>query len=249
MKPLIIAHRGFSAIAPENTLAAFSKALELGVDYIELDIHLTKDDQVVIIHDETLERTTNGQGYVGDKSLEEIKKLDAGSWFDPAFKSEKIPTLEELIKLVNGKALLFIEVKKGKALYGGIEQRTIELIDRCGAREWCILHSFEKEVLYNIYHIDPSFPLYMTLEFDPSSEPFVPGSEIKEEPSYLSYESFKGYNVNHEVVDTTTMKKVRKMGWKIVVWTVNEETDIQRMVDLQVDGIITNFPDRVKRLV
>ena len=108
---MVVAHRGFSGAAPENTLAAFRMAIEAGSDMIELDVHLSKDGKVVVIHDETQERTTNGQGRVADRPLKEIKGLDAGSWFSPPFAGERIPTLQEVLSLAQGKVPVNIEIK------------------------------------------------------------------------------------------------------------------------------------------
>ncbi len=108
---LVIAHRGASGYAPENTLASIRKGLDMGADMVEIDIHLSKDGEVVVIHDATLERTTDGTGKVQSKTLEELKKLNAGSWFGKEFSQEKIPTLKEVIDLMDGKALLLIELK------------------------------------------------------------------------------------------------------------------------------------------
>lgn len=108
---MVIAHRGFSGQAPENTLASFQKAVELGSDMIELDVRFSKDGQVVVIHDDTIDRTTNGRGKVADYTLKELKQFDAGSWFAPQFSGERIPTLKEVLELVKGKVLVNIEIK------------------------------------------------------------------------------------------------------------------------------------------
>ncbi len=120
----ILAHRGASAYAPENTMAAFKKAIEMNADGIELDVHLSKDGYIVIIHDERVDRTTDGKGEVKDFSLDELKKLDAGSWFSDEYKGEKIPTLEELLSLIkNTEIYLNIEIKAGYRVYPDIEEK------------------------------------------------------------------------------------------------------------------------------
>jgi glycerophosphoryl diester phosphodiesterase len=114
--PLIIGHRGAAGLAPENTLASIEKALSLGVDRIEIDIHQTKDNVLVVIHDETLERTTNGKGKIKDLTYREILKYSAGAKFSPACENEKVPTLAEVLDLIDGKSQLLIELKKATAI-------------------------------------------------------------------------------------------------------------------------------------
>src|SRR5690625_6609337 len=128
MKPLIIAHRGASGNAPENTLAAFQLAVEEGADGIELDVHLSKDGELVVIHDDTLDRTTNGTGRVQDKDLDELKTYDAGSWFDSKFASERIPLLQEVIDILPDDVFLNVEIKNSPTVRS--EEHTSELQSR-----------------------------------------------------------------------------------------------------------------------
>ena len=125
----VFAHRGYSAKYPENTMAAFKAALKFNVDGIELDVHETKDGALVVIHDEKVNRTTNGKGYVKDYTLKQIKELDAGSWFNKNFKGEKIPTLKEVLQLVKptGK-IVNIELKSNIIPYDGMDLKVVELI-------------------------------------------------------------------------------------------------------------------------
>lgn len=130
MKNIInFAHRGASAVCPENTMAAFRKGLELGATGIETDVQMTKDGGLVLIHDETLNRTTSGSGYVKDKTLAEILEVDAGSWFSPEFKGEKLPLLEDLLDLLQGRdTVLNIEFKNGTFFYPGMEEKVIAAV-------------------------------------------------------------------------------------------------------------------------
>ena len=121
-RPLLIGHRGYPARYPENTLAAFTGAMDAGCDMIELDVTLTRDRRVVVIHDDTLDRTTNGSGSVRDRTVEEIRRLDAGSWFDPRFAAERVPLLDEVIALTAGRCMLNIEIKDER-LRGGLPGR------------------------------------------------------------------------------------------------------------------------------
>lgn len=140
------AHRGYSATHPENTLLAFERALEAGVEQIELDVALTKDQHVVVIHDETLERTTNGQGLVSEHTLAELAHLDAGSWKDSAYQDQHIPTLEEVLERVSGQAWLNIEIKMHQHAPDWITkltEKTLKLIRAHRAESWVVLASFD----------------------------------------------------------------------------------------------------------
>ena len=142
---LVVAHRGFSGAAPENTLAAFRKAIEAGSDMIELDIQLSKDGKIVVIHDETLERTTDGQGRVADRTFPEIRKLDAGSWFGSQFSGEKIPTLQEVLELAKGKVLVNIEIKNpahGQYPITELADQGLEAVKKAGMLNRVIFSSF-----------------------------------------------------------------------------------------------------------
>lgn len=141
------AHRGASAVCPENTMAAFRKGLELGATGIETDVQMTKDGGLVLIHDETLNRTTSGTGYVKDHTLAELLEVDAGSWFGPEFKDERLPLLEDLLDLLQGRdTILNIELKNGTFLYPGMEEKVIAAVrdfkmsDRVIFRASTIIH-------------------------------------------------------------------------------------------------------------
>ena len=129
MTVIVLAHRGYSAKAPENTMAAFELALAVGADGIELDVHMTRDGEIVVIHDDTLDRTTNGKGPVSDQTMAELRELDAGSWFSPEFAGERIPTLKLVLELIKDKdVLLNIEIKTGL----GFQQLNEELVPLFG---------------------------------------------------------------------------------------------------------------------
>ncbi len=241
-KTEIIAHRGFSGKAPENTMAAFRKALGLGVDGIELDIHLSNDGQLAVIHDEDVSRTTDGKGLVENMSSEELRNLDAGNWFSGKFRGERIPFLEEVMQLVSGSVTLWIEIKKGSRLYSGIEQKAIALIEKYRAEQWCVLHSFEPEVLENISSLRPGLPVFYTLEL---ASPRIFENFIRSPLPRLS--NAKGFNVNHDAIDADCIKAAGERNMKVLAWTVNEEKDLREMLEMGVDGIISNYPDKAKK--
>lgn len=146
-QPIIIAHRGAMGYAPENTISAFKLAIELGANALELDLRQTKDSIPVVLHDATVNRTTNGEGNVKYFNLKELQKLDAGSWFDKKFKDEKIPSLQEVIDELNDSIILIIELKEGNETYPGVEERIVTLVKENEIESRTILKSFDPNVL------------------------------------------------------------------------------------------------------
>jgi glycerophosphoryl diester phosphodiesterase len=159
-KPVIIAHRGASAYAPENTMAAFKKALEMKAGGIEIDVHLTKDGYPVVVHDEKLGRTSNGTGLIKDKTLEELKELDFGSWFSEEFKNQSIPTLDEVMELISTENILFnIELKSGAVLYHDIERIVVDMVKEYEMEERVIISSFNHYSLLEVKKIAPEIKI------------------------------------------------------------------------------------------
>lgn len=151
MREKILAHRGFSTKAPENTFAAFKKALDLGVGGIELDIQMSKDGHLIVIHDEKVDRTTDGKGFIKDLILENIKNLDAGSWFGEEFAGERVPVLEEVLELIGDRDFLVnIELKSGIIQYVGLEYRVLDTVKQYNFLDRTIFSSFNHYSLVNI---------------------------------------------------------------------------------------------------
>lgn len=218
-----IGHRGARGLEPENTLRSFRKAIEIGVDYVEGDVHLSRDGHPVVIHDPTLNRTTNGRGRVKDFTLEELKHLDAG-------KGEKIPHLEEVLLLVKGKAKIIVEIKEPRAL-----EPALKAIDKQGMKDSSVLTSFHAGVLKNV---PPGFTRAILSFRD------IPLTLFLAEKV-----SAKIVGLKYTIVDGRTRERVEKAGRKLLVWTVNEEKDMARMMELKVDYIASDFPDRLIKLV
>lgn len=247
-KPIIVAHRGASAYAPENTLASIKKAIAMGVDMVEIDVQLTKDKQIVLMHDLTVDRTTNGKGRVKDLLFDDIRKLDAGLWFSTEFAGEKIPTLEEVIETVKGKCKLLIEVKRVKTKNPEIEAKIIQLIDKYKAYNWCVVQSFETEVIKNIQAIDKSVECHKLVTMNLSVLPLHLDSRIKTGTIY-KYKTVQAINPYFKMLNKRKVDKIHSRGQKIITWTVNEKEDMKRMIEMGVDGIITNYPDRLIELL
>jgi len=238
---MVISHRGFSGVAPENTMAAFKKAIELGVDMIELDVHLSKDGQVVVIHDDTLNRTTNGKGKVANYTLSELKQLNAGSWFGSQFSGEKIPTLKEVLELSRGRVLVNIELKKGD-----LGQYTmIDLVDR--SFDEVIKMGMEDRVVFSSF--DP-FPLGGIQERSPRiqvnflyNKPWTSLQEV------IGGHPFFILTFRKSVLTQAHISKAHQEGIKVNVYTLNTEEEIAQFLQWGVDGIITDYPDRLIRIL
>ena len=232
---LIYAHRGASGYSPENTMAAFRKAVELGSHGIECDVQMTKDRRLVICHDETLERTTDGKGFIKDLSYNEIRELDAGGWFDSRFKNEKIPELSELLKLVKDNGLLLnIEIKSGIVQYPGIEERIIAEVEDFGLLSKVIISSFNHYSVKKCKEINPSVKtgiLYMEGLFEPWNYMKSLGCECAH-PFYMA-------------LTPEISKELKARGHIINVFTVNDPKASMKLSEMGVDGIITNYPDRI----
>lgn len=248
-EPLIIAHRGASGIAPENTLAAFEKALEIGVDRIEMDLRQTIDGEVIVLHDKTIRRTTNGWGSARKLSLKKVRRYSAGSWFHHQFSDERVPTFREVLELVNGRTTLLLEIKDGSPYHHGIEKNTIQLIKEYNAHDWCIVQSFNDRVLKNFRSLpDLHSDVQKLFEIVIPVAPFYGGSRFTYK-SLRRYDFAQEVNINFKSVTPLVVKKVHKMGKKINVWTVNDEYDLKLFVNMGVDGIITDYPNRLKRIL
>lgn len=232
--PIIIAHRGASAYAPENTLAAFEKAIEMGAAIIETDIHQTKDSAVVIMHDLSVDRTTNGKGLIKELTLDEFKHLKIKQ------NEYSAPTLEEAIQLINGRCQLLIELKKGNDFYPGIEKRVVELIHKYKAEDWIkTIHSFDKKTLINVSKLDSNINLQKLIVFKFPLVSFTFDKHFQKD----NFNNWKGVNVYYKFCSKRVIKKLHKLGKTVYVWTVNSPRKAKRLARRGVDGVITNKPD------
>ncbi len=234
------AHRGFSGNYPENTMLAFRMACETpGCDGIENDVHLTKDGEVVIIHDETLDRTsTDGKGFVRDYTYEELKKFDVSFRFAGQCEPQHIPTLREYFELVKQYDIITnIELKTGIFEYPGIEKKVWDLIQEFGLKDKIIISSFNHFSIRRMKELCPDLKCGLLTE----TWLLDAGRYTKNCGAECLHPIF--YNMTEEVV-----AEVKSHGIEINTWTVNEEEDIRTMIRRGVDSIIGNFPDRVTRI-
>lgn len=243
----VIAHRGFSSVAPENTMAAFQAAAELGVAF-ELDVTLTADGEVVVIHDDTLGRTTNGRGAVGDVSLAEIKELDAGSWFGAEYAGEKIPTLREVLERFGGVVPIDIEIKDRKP-HEPLADAVVAEIERLGLVNEVFVTAFNPYMLVRTREKNPELRRGMLTGTFKDENLSLPEKFVlrrlllqrKVKPRYIAIEDVR--------VNRRNVRRWQRRGYAVLVWTVNDEAEMQRMIGLGVDGIITDYPDRLLQLL
>ncbi|THF73713.1 glycerophosphodiester phosphodiesterase [Cohnella fermenti] len=229
------AHRGASAYCPENTMAAFVRGIELGANGIETDVQMTADGQLVLIHDELLARTTGSPKLVKDATLEEIKRLDAGSWFDPQFKGERVPTLAELLELVCGTGVqVNLELKNGVVLYPELEEAVIAEVRRYGLTEQVIISSFNHYSLVKCKLLAPEIRTGI-LYGEGLYEPWDYAGRVRADALHAFY-----YAVIPEWVEQAAAR-----GIVYHPYTVNDAATMRRLVGMGVAGIITDYPDRL----
>ena len=235
-RPLIIAHRGYRAKYPENTLASFSAALDIDVKMIELDVMLTRDRKMVVIHDATLERTTDGHGQVNSYTLQELKELDAGSWFYIQFAGERLPELEEVLDLVRGRTLLNIEIKPNAyethRPADAIEKQVVELVRRKNALTSVLISSFEWKILENVASMEDAPAIALISKYP------AEGDNVK---LCIRLKAFS-WHPNCRELKYDQVKIMREEGIRVFPYNVDSPGEYQRMIQMDVDGIITSDP-------
>jgi glycerophosphoryl diester phosphodiesterase len=241
-QPLVIAHRGSSAYAPENTLAAFKLAVEQEADAIELDVDLTRDGHVVVVHDATIDRTTDGRGRVADLTLEEIRRVDAGAWKDAAFKGERVPLLKEVLEAVGKQLLINVELK-GMALRGtGLEEKVAALIEQHDLIDRVILSSFNPFALRRAKQIDPRLACGLLVAPDLSIflrrawlAPLIPRLNAR--------------HPHHSQVNKAMVDQFHAQGLTVNAWTINQAGIAHAMVQAGVDGLMGDDPVLIRETV
>ncbi|WP_421893513.1 glycerophosphodiester phosphodiesterase [Marinoscillum sp.] len=241
----IIAHKGASGIAPENTLAAFREAIEMGVDMIELDVRNTKDEEIVVFHDEFLDRTTNGTGAVHDYTLEEIRQLDAGSWFDPKFREERVPTLKEALDLINGKCKVLIEVKHmDHPHYHDFAEKLVDVIRaEKNGYDWIILQSEEVEYIEAAHEYDDHVQTKKLMISEDSAPLIAFYVETKMHLGRAKEDDrMKALNPEYHTLSTRRVFRMHARGFQVYTYSPNNREDMVKMLHMGVDGIITDYP-------
>lgn len=240
MKPLVIAHRGASAYAPENTIAAFNLAFEMGADGIELDVTLTKDSVPVVIHDDTVDRTTNGKGTVKGLTFEQIKQLDASYKFEK-YRGEKIPTLKQVLQAIGKRGIVNIELKSTIFQTDGIETATLAAINETGSAANIIISSFNPFALQRMYNLEPRLPRGLL---------YAPDLPIYLRRAWLRpLVHATAMHPHCSMIDAKFVVWARSKNLKINTWTTDAPAEMKRLIDLGVDAIMTNKPDVLRQVV
>lgn len=240
----VIAHRGASGHAPENTIASVKAAIEMSVDFVEIDVHMSTDHEIFVFHDEELERTTNGVGKIKDKDSIYLKSLDAGSWFDSKFKEEKIPTLGDILALDFKNSKLIIEVKNSNNIYAGIEKKIHSIVQESKFQSEVVYKSFSIEVLKRFDELAPtSDKLYVTIG---PLLGFLVIDDWLRFGSIFDLDFVKYIQVHRHLISKSIIEQARKKEKEIIVWDVHKKEHIKKMIGLGVHFIETDFPDRVR---
>lgn len=230
----VIAHRGASGYAPENTMAAFKMALKEEIYGIEFDVQMTKDGEIIVCHDYTVDRTTNGTGHIKNLTLKEIKELDAGSWFDRKFEREKIPTLEEVLNIVPEEVLINIEIKNLAAERRPIEQKVIDILIKNNRIKDAIISSFDHLSLKTIREINKDVKIGVLLY-----------AYLLDPWGYIKKHNFDAHSIHpaEEYLNTDFVKKAHENGYKVYSYTVNDLETANELKKMGVEAIISDYPD------
>lgn len=233
----VVAHRGASGHAPENTLAAFRRAVELGAGFIETDLQLTRDARLVALHDDTLDRTTNGHGPVIAATLQQLRKLDAGSWFrqdaGSPFAGERIPTLEEILDFSReADVVIYLEVKASRAW--GVEHALVGALREAGAAPRSVILSFDLRTLGALHRLDQTLMagyLFSQPQADAVEQAVSVGA--------------RQLAPRADLVTPELIARARHADLQVVTWTVNEPAQMRTSIAAGVDGIMSDYPDRL----
>lgn len=233
-----IAHRGASGSFPENTRAAFQKAIEAGADMIELDCQLTLDGHIVVFHDEKLSRIANARGTVAQRSLDQLKQLDVGSWRKSSFAAERIPALEEVLALLDGQARLCIDIKQYPGSPAGIELKLLFTIAHFDYMDRVIFSSFDYDCLRRVRELAPQAPIGVIcakgMREDPIAQAVALGARSIHAQKRLASRDF--------------LQRAWDEGLDVYVWTVNDLPEMEKFASLGVQGIMSDYPERFARL-
>lgn len=236
----VIAHRGYSGKYPENTMLAFRKAVEAGCDGIELDVQTTKDGVVVVIHDERVDRTTDGTGFVKDYTFEELKKLNAAKLFPQVTEFEPVPSLEEYCSwMAQTDIFTNIEIKTGVYYYEDIEKKTVEMVQKYGLEDRILFSSFNPMSLAKAKKLAPDIPCGVLMG----------GNGLGNAGYYCESCGYEYYHPGYKTVSDQTVENCEAHGVRLNVWTVNDMAELEQLYEWGCYGVITNFPQVCKAYV
>jgi glycerophosphoryl diester phosphodiesterase len=237
---MVCAHRGRSGVFPENTIAAFEAAIEVGADFMELDARRTADGEIVCVHDGTVDRTTDGMGEVAQMTLEEVSALDAGSWQGDEHAGERIPLLLEALEQIAPRLVIDIEIKQR-----GIAEQVAEIVEAAGAVRRVTVVSFETEDLLAAKRAQPRLACGLITSGSEDDSP-----EVAHELIETALDCGANFiSCRHSNVTETLVRECHLMGLSLMAWTMDEPEDIRRMIDLRVDGLVSNYPERALEML
>jgi len=242
--PLLFGHRGCSKAAPENTLAAFQKVLDNNIPGVELDVHLCRSGELVVFHDLNLKRTTGLDALVSETDLEDIKKLDAGSWFDESFKNEKVPTLDEVFELMGTKVYYDIEIKHRNTQYGELEEKLVQKIEEWNIGNRVLISSFNPIAILGVRKANPQLNTAVIY------------TKWKELPWYLRTGGGKYIckpNIlkptRHQINPFSMFLNKKIEGYTVITWTEDDLDKAEKYINMGVDGVVTNVPENMLDMV
>ncbi|WP_236285719.1 glycerophosphodiester phosphodiesterase [Paenibacillus allorhizoplanae] len=237
-QPIVIGHRGASGEAPENTLAAFELAFEQGAEGIELDVQITKDGEIVVCHDLTLDRTTNGSGLICEHNWEELNALDAGLWFSEAFTGERIPHLRQVFELVPRGHLINVEVKH--AYEGRMEKALLAFLDEMDRWEDIVISSFDHKLIHRIKQAQPNAKVGLLY-----------AANLIDHAAYAEQLGVDVFSLHpyHHCINKEDVVAAKASGLAVYPYTANDVADYKRLIVAGVTGIITDYPARLRNLL
>lgn len=239
---IFIAHRGASGQghSPENTLPAFKEAIDIGADCVECDVHCSKDGHVVVMHDATLNRTTDTKGCIKDMTLDEIKKADAGSWFSKDFVGVRVPTLSELLEITKGKVINVIEIKPEN-----ITEKVVKEVEKANAINDVILQSFHPQVVKVISELNPKIPRALLIGGQIRVCKMAGIMSLIQQTLEVNAPTL---NVTSKIVSQQLIDEVHKRAMGIWAWTVDDKAEMKELIEMGIDGITSNYPERLMAL-
>ena len=259
-RTLVFAHRGFGDHAPDNSLYAVERALEAAMDGVDVDGQLTRDGEVVIFHDLSVDRLTSDTGRVSGKTLKQMLALDLGPKFKPPMRGAQVRTFEDFVRTVKGRGVLMVELKVPGLKPTGMEQRAVEIIRKHGAHKDVVLSSFNPVVLYRIKRLDPQVRtalIFMDTNWNPELVAEIKPGDLVNLPWPVRQEFIRRamrkiikpdlLSINHDVDEAVTDRLIAK-GWPVFIWTIDEADDIRGALSKRPYGVISDQPIRARQL-
>lgn len=232
-KIFVVGHRGVPSLAPENTLPSFLKAIELGIDFIELDVRFTKDKKIVIMHDPFVDRTTNGSGRVSELNFEDIRRLDAGGWYSEEYRGVKVPEFEEVLNAISGKIGLIIHIKED-----GLEKPVVDLLEKYNVVNKSMVLSYPWNIIKRVKELNPYITTIGDL-LNPTKEELF--------KAILFYANI--VSIHKDKLNKNFVRLCHSRGILVNTWTINSISDIEKSIECEVDFITSDFPHKILKAI